>query len=357
MENFGSWSILTTNFLIVLYLALNGVTLAAVLHLVNGKWRFKIRHIAVSMSALFPLAFVLLILVLANGEHTFTWVAAAAHGGHGDAEHHLSGWLNYDFLVARQVIGFFIIAGIYTLFIKWQHESDIDSSYAAQRRFRNIALLIPFFYFVYGTMVAWDFEMTQDPLWHSASYGVYHFQSNFHMFLAFFTILLFFLNRAGCLEKEIEPKIFNYMAQFMLAMTILWTYFYFTQYLIMWYARLPMEMARFDAMMYNGFAPLWWTFLTLKFVIPLTVLVINPNRHNPPVIMAVACCILLGSWIERYTWIAGSVDPADYHMPMSSFVDIALTALIIGAGYCLVRFAMLRYGVIKRKTEVEVKVE
>ena len=30
MENFGSWSVLTTNFLIVLYLALNGVTLASV---------------------------------------------------------------------------------------------------------------------------------------------------------------------------------------------------------------------------------------------------------------------------------------------------------------------------------------
>ena len=120
--------------------------------------------------------------------------------------------LNYNFLVAREIIGFFVIAGLYTLFIKYQHESEIDSSYQAQRRFRNIALLIPFFYVVYGTMVAWDFEMTQFYEWHSASYGFYHFQSNFIMFLAFFTVLLFFLNKSGKLVKQIEPYIFNYLS-------------------------------------------------------------------------------------------------------------------------------------------------
>jgi hypothetical protein len=346
MENFGSWSVLTTNFLIVLYLALNGVTLAAVLHLVNGKWRFKVRNIAVSMSALFPLAFVLLILVLANGEHTFLWVGDHG-GGHGEGENHLPGWLNYNFLVAREVIGFFIIAGLYTLFIKYQHESDIDSSYKAQRRFRNIALLVPFFYVVYGTMVAWDFEMTQQPAWHSASYGFYHFQSNFIMFLAFFTILMFFLNKSGKLVKTIEPYIFNYMAQFMLGMTILWTYLYFTQYLIMWYGRLPVEMDRYDAMMQQGFGPLWWTFLAMKFIIPFVTLAITPNRHNPPVIAFVACSILLGTWIERYTWIAGSADPEFYHIPMTSIMDIGVTAFVIAAAWFLVKRSLLKNGIIK----------
>ena len=347
MENFGSWSVLTTNFLIVLYLALNGVTLASVLHLANGKWRFKVRNIAVSMASLFPLAFVLLILVLANGEHTFLWHGEDAQLG----DYPLSGWLNYNFLVAREVIGFFIMAGLYTLFIKYQYESEIDSSYKAQRRFRNIALLVPFFYVCYGTMVAWDFEMTQQPDWHSASYGFYHFQSNFIMFLAFFTILMFFLNKSGKLVKEIPPYIFNYMAQFMLAMTILWTYLYFTQYLIMWYGRLPFEMDRYDAMMLEGFGALWWTFLAMKFIIPFCTLAITPNRHNPPVIVFVACSILLGTWLERYTWIAGSADPEHYHIPMTSIMDIGCTVLVIAAAWFLVRRSLIKSGIIKTEAQ------
>lgn len=74
MENFGSWSVLTTNFLIVLYLALGGVTFSAVLHLCNGKWRFKVRDIACSLAVLFPIAGVLLLVLLANGSATLSLI-------------------------------------------------------------------------------------------------------------------------------------------------------------------------------------------------------------------------------------------------------------------------------------------
>jgi len=338
---FGSWSVLTTDFLIVLYLAIGGVTLSAVLHLVNGQWRFQIRDLACSFYVLFPIAGVLLLVLLANGNATFQWLAHAHEG-----EHHLSGWHNYTFLVLREIIGFLAVVALYGLFIKYQRQSDIDSSYAAQRRFRNIALLIPFAYFLYGSMVAWDFEMTMVPGWHSASYAAYFFQSNFHMFLAFFTIFLFFIYRSGKLTNPFELYIFNFMAQFMLAMTILYTYLYFTQYLIMWYGRLPGDMGRYNSMMLEGFGPLWWTFLALKFIIPFTTLAITPNRHNPVVITMVACSIVLGTWIERYTWIAGSVDSRYYHMPMTNMFDIVVTIVVFAVSWIAVKWALNRYGLV-----------
>ncbi|MBI3773802.1 MAG: polysulfide reductase, NrfD [Gammaproteobacteria bacterium] len=346
MENFSFWSVVITDFLFVLYLALGGVTLSAVLHLVNGQWRFQVRKLACSLAILFPIAFVLLLIILASGEASFPWIAQLQHGGE-SGEHHMSGWHNQTFLIARQVIGFLVVAGLYLLFIKLQHQSEVDSSYAAQRRFRNVALMIPFFYFTYGTMVAWDFEMTQMAGWHSASYGAYHFQSNFHMFLGFFTIFLFFLARSRNLTKPFEGYIFNFMAQFMLAMTILWTYLYFTQYLIMWYGRLPDETTRYFHMMTEGLAPLWWIFLTLKFIIPFCTLAITPNRHNPAVIVMVAFSIVIGTWIERYTWISGSVDPQYYRLPMTSIMDIVVTAAVFAACWFAVRYSLIRYGLIK----------
>src|SRR3569833_1347009 len=108
MENFGSWTVLTTNLLYMLYLALGGVTFSAFLLLVNGKWRFLVRYLACSLSVLFPIAGVLLLVLLANGHTTFTWlaeplVAAVGFGGEGE---HRPGWLNYSFLVAREVAAF-----------------------------------------------------------------------------------------------------------------------------------------------------------------------------------------------------------------------------------------------------------
>ena len=341
MENFGFWSVVITNFQIVLYLALGGVTLSSVLHLCNGKWRFQVRYLACSLAVLFPIAFVLLLVILAAGESAFPWLAHVD-----DPDSHLPGWHNYTFLVARNIIAFLAVVGMYLWFIKLQHQTAVDDSPAVHRRFRTVALLIPFFYFSYGSMVAWDFEMNLMAGWHSASYGAYNFQSNFHMFLGFFTIFLYYLARSDKLVDGFQGYIFNFMAQFMLAMTILWTYLYFTQYLIMWYGRLPEEMIRYYNMM-GGMPGAWWLFLTLKFVIPFCTLAITPNRHNPVVIVMVAFSIVIGTWLERYTWISGSVDPQYYHTPMSSIGDVVVTVVVFAASWFAVKWSLTRYGLIR----------
>ncbi len=346
MENFGSWSIVTTNFLIVLYLALNGVTLAALLHLANGKWRFKVRELAVSLAALFPVAFVLLLILLVNGEATFPWLAASHAGGHGEV--HLNAWHNYTFLVVRQILGFFVIATLYGLFIKYQHESTVDASPQAQRKFRNIALLIPYGYVLYGTMVAWDFEMTMVPNWHSASYAAYHFVSNFHFFLAFFALFLIVLKRSGKLTKDVPNYVVNFVAQLMLAFTILWTYLYFTQYLIMWYGRLPEEIVRFRDMMGHDLGAIWWTFLAMKFVIPFCSLIFAYCRHNFNAIAMIAGSICVGTWLERYTWIAGSIEAEFYHVPMTSVMDVVYTVIIAAVVWFTLRLSLRRYGLVRQ---------
>ncbi len=339
---FASWSILTANFLLILSIALCGVTLSALLHMANAKWRFNIRKFTVALAALFPVAFVLLIILLINGESTFQWLSHA-----NDGEHHLNGWHNYTFLVARQIICFLIVAGLFGLFLRYQHLSEIDSSPAVQRRFRNITLLIPFFYVPYATLVAWDFEMTMVPNWHSASYGAYYFVSNFHAFLAFFTIFLFFLSRSGKLTTPLPEHVFNKLAQFMFAFTILWTYLFYTQFLIFWYGRLPEETGRYFSMMYDGYGYLWWTFFTLKFVIPIWLFIFAAVRHNPVVLTFIAGGILLGTWIERYTWISGSVDSSRYHVPMTSLFDIVATIVVFAVAWFAVKWSLNRYGLIR----------
>jgi len=347
MEGFGSWSVLTADSLIVLYLAINGVTLAAILHLVNAKWREHVRFLSVSLAGLFPVAFVLLCILLFNGENTFQWLGAA-HGGHGGGhEVHLNGWHNYTFLVVRELVMFFVVYGLYGLFIKYQYESVVNPSYHTQRKFRNVALLIPFAYVLYGTMVAWDFEMTMMPNWHSASYGPYHWVSHFHFFIAFFAIFIFVLKKSGKLRVEVPDRIMNYLAQMMLAFTILWTYLFFTQYLIMWYGRLPEEIVRFRNMMEFDLGPIWWTFVALKFIIPLVCLVLTPTRHNQPAIVVIACGIVIGTWLERYTWVSGSVDPEFYHLPMTAGFDIGVTAVIAGVVFYTIRRSLHQKGLLK----------
>src|SRR5450759_5138878 len=109
MLSYSNWSVLTVNFLMVLYLALGGVTLCAVLHLAGARWRYEIRILASSLFALFPLAFILLVVLLVGGELTFPWLKETGEHAH----HHMPGWHNYTFLVTREVLGMLAVIAIH----------------------------------------------------------------------------------------------------------------------------------------------------------------------------------------------------------------------------------------------------
>ncbi len=338
MVSFANWSVLTVDFLIVLYLMLGGVTFISILHLSNAKWRYQVRTVLVSLFGLYPVAFVLLVVLLVAGKMTFPWLDLAE----GQGEHHLPGWHNYTFLVMRQVGALIFVGWIFSRFIKLQAVSE--QSAENWERFKRTALLIPFVYVLYGTMVAWDFEMTILPSWHSAIYGMYHFVSNFGMFLAFTVALIYFLDKNGKLVKPMPSHIYNYFAQMMLSFTILWIYLFFAQYLTIWYGNLPYERDRIVGMESGDYAGLWWTFFILKFIIPFVLLVFSYTRHNPSLIVKIAFSIMIGTWIERYTWISGAYNNS--HLPMTDLFDIVVTALVVIAAYVMVKRSLTRDDVI-----------
>ena len=337
MFSYSNWSVLTVSFLVVLYLSMSGVTLCAVLHLAGAKWRKEIRYVATSLYALFPLAFVLLIILLAGGSHTFAWMGEPEKHGH-----HLPAWHNYTFLVVRQVLGMLIVMGIFRIFI--QRQKLADRSAEDQARFHKIANVVPYAFVLYATMVGWDFEMTQLPQWHSAIYGMQHFVSNFGMFLAFLVTFIYVLNSTGKLVTPVQDYVYNYLGQMMFAFTLLWVYTFFAQYLTIWYGNLPPEKDRVMGMQNGDYTVLWWSMFALKFVIPFSTLAMRKTRHTPQAIVAVACCMMVGTLFERYIWIAG-VHDGKGSIPVLAVIVVA--TVVAGIGYVLVRGAMRRDNLIK----------
>ena len=336
-SSYSNWAVLTVSFVVVLSLALSGVALCSVLHLVNARWRFEVRQLAASLYALFPLAFVLLIILLVGGEHTFPWWKL-----HEDAHTaHMPGWYQPHWLIAREVIGMLFMMGLYWLFIKRQELSERSSEDAA--RFHHIATWIPFFFVLYSTMVAWDFEMTLVPAWHSAIFGMQQFVSNFGMFLAFLVVWVYALNSRNKLVRPVESYVYNYLAQMLFAFTLLWVYTFFAQYLTIWYGNLPDETNRVMGMQNGDYTFIWWAMIFLKFVIPFATLAFPIPRHNVHMTMAVASCIIVGTLFERFLWIGGINGTGQY--PVLTIVVVS--GVLAAIGFYLVRMRMQRIQLIK----------
>jgi hypothetical protein len=337
MFSYSNWSVLTVNFLVVLYLALGGVTLCAVLHLVGARWRYEIRLLASSLFALFPLAFVLLVVLLVNGESTFPWLKET-----GEHAHHISAWHNYTFLVAREVLGMLAVMAIHWVFIQRQAVSERSLEDAA--RFHTIACWVPYVYVLYGTMVAWDFEMTLLPSWESAIYGMQHFVSNFGMFLSFLVIWIYALNSRDRLVRPVETYVYNYLAQLLFGFTLLWVYTFFAQYLTIWYGNLPPERDRMVGMQDGNYTFIFWGMFVLKLVVPFSTLAFPFTRHNAKATVAVATCIIIGTIFERYVWIGGVKGGVGTYPIIAAIVVSGVVATI---GFFLVRMRLQSIQLVK----------
>jgi Ni/Fe-hydrogenase subunit HybB-like protein len=175
--------------------------------------------------------------------------------------------------------------------------------------------------------------MTQVPRWWSPIYAPYHFESMLRMFLAFFIVSLFVLRQRDSLKRRINDYVFNYVAQIMLALTIIWTYLFFMQYLIMWYGDLPEEIARYHNMMDGPNWFIFWAFFLLNSFIPFLMLIFYTMRHSPALMLIPASSILMGTFLERYMWIiSGHADDIDHTPFLSSWVDVAITVTVFAIG-------------------------
>ncbi|OGP89601.1 MAG: hypothetical protein A2157_16985 [Deltaproteobacteria bacterium RBG_16_47_11] len=162
-------------------------------------------------------------------------------------------------------------------------------------------LVIPVMITVH-TVVSFVFAMTIQPLWHSAVFGPYFVVGAIFSGVASVIVVMAVLRRVYHLESYIKPIHFNNIGIFLMAMTLLWFYFTFAEYITIVYGNEPVHMAIFWSKLTGKFAPLFWLHFVLCFVIPLPILAIKKYRTIRGTVIA-SISIVLGMWLERFVII------------------------------------------------------
>jgi molybdopterin-containing oxidoreductase family membrane subunit len=141
--------------------------------------------------------------------------------------------------------------------------------------------------------------MTVNPMWNSTIFAPYFVVGAIFSGIAALILAMALLRKVLHLEAYLQEKQFNNLALLLLLMSLLWFYFTFTEYLTVWYANEPAEMAVWDAKVSGPYAPLFWAMILCCFVIPLPILAIRKLRKIPLIAVASAL-ICVGMWLERF---------------------------------------------------------
>ena len=155
---------------------------------------------------------------------------------------------------------------------------------------------------------AWDWLMSIDPHWYSTMYIWYAMVSALASSIAVIILISVYLKKNGFLPQFNDNHLHD-LGVFLFATSMLWTYTWFAQFMLYWYANIPEEVNYF----FGRFEYYSWTFLPVMifvFLLPLLVLVSSSIKRNYKVVTTMAVIVLLGQWVNYFNMVMpGTVGP------------------------------------------------
>lgn len=299
---------------LVSYIFWSGVTLGSlgllcVTFVARGAWGVTIRRIleaSVKTLPLMALLFVPIVLdmILGHGGRLFHW----AHPGVMEKDQILAQKLPYlttHWFIVRAVL-YFLIWGVfaYLLAYRWSPEQDRTGAPGLHRMFRYTAGpgLVAFALAV--TFASVDWIMSLDPHWYSTIFGIL-FMGGWGLTAMSFTILvLIVLSRFEPMRSILTKTHFHDLGKFLLAFTMLWTYFSLSQFLIIWSANLPEEIPWYLRRMSGGWEWVGLAIFVLAFALPFLLLLSRTTKRTLPLLGSIAALIFVMRLVDTFYYIA-----------------------------------------------------
>jgi len=178
------------------------------------------------------------------------------------------------------------------------------------------------------TFAAVDWLMSLDPRWFSTIYGVWLMGSMGLSALAFLIVFSVWLWRREPMNHVLRPGHFHDWGKLMLAFTMLWAYFSFSQFLIMWAGNLPEEIEWFKRRITGGWGTVALVIVLFHFALPFLLLLSRDLKRNPRQLVFVAGLML----VMRLVDLIWQVEPGfeGDHAPALYWMYAAATLAIGG---------------------------
>lgn len=152
-----------------------------------------------------------------------------------------------------------------------------------------------------STVFLWQTVMSVDPHWYSTMFAWYSMISLLLAALSMTVMLLVYLKSKGYMEY-VTPNHMHDVGKFLFGISVFWTYLWFDQFMLIWYANNGEETIYFNERM-NHYPVLFWGNLLLNFVTPFLILMRNDTKRKMGTMFFVALIVFFGHWWDYFYMI------------------------------------------------------
>jgi hypothetical protein len=299
------------NYLIVNYyffsIAMGGAFFLVIQSISQSGWSSAFKRISEAMMSYIPISALFFLLLYFGMNDIYKW-------SHKDTMaidqliQHKSVYLNIPFFFARMVLYFMLwilcIRKLRQLSLKEDH-ADSQNPEGIMFLFGKTELYSKIFIFILAvtfSLSAVDWIMSLDVKWYSTIFALKNMVAAFLHGVSIMTLIVFILYKRGYFPFLNKYHLHDF-ARYIFMLSIIWGYFWFAQFMIIWYGNIPEETAYYSTRWQEGWKILFFLEIGLNWFIPFMVLLPVKASRNMAIITIVIIFLIIGQYIDLFVQV------------------------------------------------------
>ena len=256
-----------------------------------------------------PTSIIMLFFIVAaalHWNHLFSWMAEGTftpgHENYDAIVDGKSGWINLPWWIIRGVI-YLLLWNAYRWFIRRSSiaEDTANDGNKTYKKNYNVSVVFILVFMITESMMSWDWIMGLDPHWFSTLFAWYVLASLLVSALTVIAFVTIYLRSKGALPSVNDSHIHD-LAKFMFGFSVFWTYLWFAQFMLIWYANIPEETTYF-AMRFNEYKLPFLAMVAMNFAFPILLLINSDYKSIPWFVVMGGIVILAGHYVDVFVMI------------------------------------------------------
>ncbi|HTA83643.1 MAG TPA: quinol:cytochrome C oxidoreductase [Bacteroidia bacterium] len=316
------------------FISLGAIFFMSLQYVAMAGWSVVVKRVYEAVGRFLPFGLITIFLVLivsvirskTSNDIVYHWMHKGTDPLYDELVAKKSMWMNIPFVLFRTVIVGGIWVYMANVMRKRSIEMDLTNDYLPLH-YKN--LMTSAFYIIFfgitEQFMAWDWIMAIDANWHSTLFGWYIFDDMWLTSVIVTVLFTIYLRRKGLLQNVNANHMHN-LGLWMFALSILWGYLWFFQFMFYWYTNIPDEVVYFQARI-DHYRCIFWIMFCVNLLLPLIVLMTRDTKRNDKYLVIIGSVLLITHWLDAYIWIMPGSIGVEWHI---GFYEIGLALGFIG---------------------------
>jgi Ni/Fe-hydrogenase subunit HybB-like protein len=296
------WANILLNNVYFVSLAAGALLFLALQRVTHSGWSAGFIRVPEAMAGFLPVSAILFLIMIFGAHSLYHWTHVE-EVAHDPLLSHKTPYLNMPFWIIRMILYFSLWILMFFLIRRNSLKEDKVGGLEQFRKLEHLSRIYIFIILISFSFAMIDWVMSIDAHWYSTIFAVKNFVAAFHHAAIIITFVVLLMNQKGYFPFLNKSHLGDF-SRYIFMLCIIWGYFWFAEFMLIWYANIPEETAYFlPRIRGEGWSFFFYANIIINWFVPFVLLMPKATSQNRTVLKMVIPLLIIGQFIDLYLQI------------------------------------------------------